>query len=166
MNITPKLKVIRKSYESDDKIRYSLTIAPEEGHSFDRTWHGNFTWKYCGYCTEPRLGYRKEKCCHNGGEQTKRYAERFEKVIQNIDSVRKQISKYVRKKESEKLLWQVAQRLELENTLLQNTSVMVGRTEIPKWLGQSYDIWMNEIDIWTNNEKSLDKTSIVISWRV
>ena len=52
----------------------------------------------------------------------------------------------------------MAQRLELENTLLQNTSVMVGRTEIPKWLGQSYDIWMNEIDRWTKNEKSLDKT--------
>ena len=39
---------------------------------------------------------------------------------------------------------------------------MVGRTEIPKWLGQSYDIWMNEIDRWTNNEKSLDKTKYCI----
>ena len=48
--------------------------------------------------------------------------ERFEKIIPNIDGVRKEICKYVRKKESEKLLW------------------------------------MNEIDRWTNNEKSLDET--------
>ena len=89
MNMTTKLEVIRESYESDNEIRYSLTIAPEEGHSFDRTWHGNFTWNYCGYCTEPLLGYRKEKCCHNGGEYTRRYVERFVKIIPKSDGVRK-----------------------------------------------------------------------------
>ena len=58
--------------------------------------------------------------------------ERFEKIIPNIDSVRKEKCKYVRKKESEKLLWYVAQRLELEKKLPQKTSVMVESTEIAK----------------------------------
>ena len=50
------------------------------------------------------LGHRKEKCCHSGGEYTGTFVERFEKIILNIDGVRKEISKYVGKKESEKLL--------------------------------------------------------------
>ena len=68
---------------------YSLTMAPEEGHSFDRTWHENFTWNYCGYCNGLLLGHRKQRCCHSGGEYTRRFVERFKKIILNIDGVRK-----------------------------------------------------------------------------
>ena len=51
----------------------------------------------------------------------------------------------------------INQKLELEKALPQRTNVMIGRTEIPKWSGQSYKVWKKEIEKWTANDKSTDE---------
>ena len=57
MNI--ELKVMRKAYKLDDDIRRSLTTAPEDRISFNRTLNGDFTLQYCGYCNGLLLGHRR-----------------------------------------------------------------------------------------------------------
>ena len=47
---------------------------------------------------------------------------------------------------------------EIEKALPQKTSLMVGRTEIPKWSQEKYEAWKNEIERWTANNKSSDDT--------
>ena len=76
----------------------------------------------------------------------------------DIDGVNQEIGKYEEKKDIEKRIWIIQQQLELEKALPQKTNLMVGRTEIPKWSGQSYEIWKNEIERWVLNDKSSDET--------
>ena len=128
-----KLDVIRKAYKSDDDIRNSLTIDPEDAFDFDRTWNGKYVWNYCGLCNRPKLGHREEKCQNSGEGYSREVVERFEKLVLNIEGVRKEIVKYVEKKDAEKRMWMINQKLELEKALPHRTNVMIGRTEIPKW---------------------------------
>ena len=60
--MTAELYVIRKAYKSDDDIRNSLTVDPEDAFDFNRTWNGRDVWNYCGSCNGPKLGHREEKC--------------------------------------------------------------------------------------------------------
>ena len=57
------------------------------------------------YCIGLLLGHREEKCQHSTGGYTKEVVDRFEKIILNIDGVRRIINKYIENKESEKLFW-------------------------------------------------------------
>ena len=50
------------------------------------------------------------------------------------------------------------QLLELEKASTQMTNLLVGWTEIPKWSGQTYQIWKNEMERWIVNDKSSDET--------
>ena len=59
--------MIRKAYKLDKDIRHSLATEPENALTFDRTWNGNYTWKYCGRCNGPKLGHLEEKCRHISG---------------------------------------------------------------------------------------------------
>ena len=34
----------------------------------------------------------------------------------------------------------------------------IGRTEIPKWIGQDFDVWKKELEKWNENDKSSDET--------
>ncbi len=38
------------------------------------------------------------------------------------------------------------------------TSLMVGRTEIPKWIGQEFEVWRKEMEKWRGNDKSTEET--------
>ena len=35
---------------------------------------------------------------------------------------------------------------------------MIGRTEIPKWIGQEFDVWKKELEKWNENDKSSEET--------
>ena len=50
-------------------------------------------------------------------------------------------------------MWQIERRMEIEKQAPQRTNLMIGRTEIPKWSGQSYEVWKNGIERWTLNER-------------
>ena len=38
------------------------------------------------------------------------------------------------------------------------TSLMIGRTEIPKWIGQEFEVWKKEMEKWHENDKSSEET--------
>ena len=40
----------------------------------------------------------------------------------------------------------------------QKTSLIIGRTDIPKWIGQEFDVWKKELEKWNENDKSSDET--------
>ena len=40
----------------------------------------------------------------------------------------------------------------------QKTSLMIGRTEIKKRVGQDFDVWKKELEKWTENDKSSEDT--------
>ena len=48
--------------------------------------------------------------------------------------------------------------IELAKSMSQKTSLMIGRTEIPKWIGQEFDVWKKELEKWNENDKSSDET--------
>merc|ERR1712082_500101 len=35
---------------------------------------------------------------------------------------------------------------------------MIGRTEIPKWIGQEFEVWKKEMEKWHENDKSSEET--------
>lgn len=35
---------------------------------------------------------------------------------------------------------------------------MIGRTEIPKWIGQEFGVWKKELEKWNENDQSSDET--------
>ena len=38
---------------------------------------------------------------------------------------------------------------------------MVGKTEVPRWSGQDFNIWKNEIERWVQNDTSTEETKHV-----
>ena len=83
----------------------------------------------------------EEKCRHTSGDYSKEVVHRFEKILLEIDSVNQEIVMYLEKKDIKKRIWILQQQLEIEKAFPLKTNLMVGRTKIPKWSGQSYDIW-------------------------
>ena len=132
---------MRKAYRSDDDIQHALTTAPAEGMIYDRTRNGNYEILHCGYYNGLLLGHREEKYQHSKGGYNKEVVDRFEKIILNINGVGRIINKYIENKESKKLFWQKERRTEIEKKAPQRTNLMIGRTEIPKWSGQNYEVW-------------------------
>ena len=103
-----ELEVIRKAYKLDEDIRHSLATEPENSLTFDRTWNGNYAWKYWGICNGPKLEHREEKCRHTRGGYSKELVNRFEKILLDIDGVNQEIVNYVEKKDIEKKLGSAA----------------------------------------------------------
>merc|ERR1712121_226139 len=48
--------------------------------------------------------------------------------------------------------------LKLAQNLPAKTNLMIGRTEIPKWVGQQFEVWRKELEKWNENDKSSDET--------
>ena len=48
--------------------------------------------------------------------------------------------------------------LEIAKNLPAKTSSMIGRIEIPKWIGQEFEVWKKELEKWYENDKSSDET--------
>ena len=61
------------------------------------------------------------------------------------------------KRKEEKDYYQTRE-IELQKGLPQKTSLMIGRTEIPKWVGQDVDVQKKELDNQTENDKSAEET--------
>merc|ERR1711881_5761 len=47
---------------------------------------------------------------------------------------------------------------EIAKKMPAKTNLMVGRTEIPKWIGQEFEVWRKEIEKWIENDKSSEET--------
>merc|ERR1712177_2478 len=48
--------------------------------------------------------------------------------------------------------------LELAKAMPAKPSLMKGRTEIPKWIGQEFEVWKKEMEKWHENYKSSEET--------
>ena len=47
--------------------------------------------------------------------------------------------------------------LEIAKAKPAQTNLMIGRTEIPRWIGQEFDVWKKELEKWNENDKSTDE---------
>ena len=54
--------------------------------------------------------------------------------------------------------------MDMEREAPQRTNVMIRRMEIPKWLGQDYDIQKHEIERWASSDKLLEETKYCNMW--
>ena len=61
-------------------------------------------------------------------------------------------------KRKQELDYKQEREIELAKALPAKTSLMIGRTEIPKWIGQEFDVWKKELEKWNENDKSSDET--------
>merc|ERR1712082_346180 len=48
--------------------------------------------------------------------------------------------------------------LKLAKAMPAKTSLTIGRTEIPKWIKQEFEVWKKEMEKWHENDKSSEET--------
>ena len=61
-------------------------------------------------------------------------------------------------KRKQELDYKQDREVQLAKDLPAKTSLMIGRTEIPKWIGQEFDVWKKELEKWNENDKSSAET--------
>ena len=111
------LEMMRKDYKDDADIINELTNAPETVVDFDRTWNGRYEFVRCEECNGPVLGHRAEKC-----------------------------RKVINANKMAEIPFKQDRELELARAIPAKTSLMIGRTEIPKWIGQEFEVWKKEME--------------------
>ena len=132
---------------------HELIYSPEAGIDFDITWNGTNTFIRCGGCNGPLLGHRVEKCRKTGGGYEEYLVKRFEMEIRGCFKIRETINKYIDMKKKEEIDYRQDRELELHKKMPLKTSLMIGRTGIPKWVGQDFEIWKKELEKWKENDK-------------
>ena len=152
------MEAMRKDYKSDEDIFDELMKTPEAVIDFDRTWNGKYEYVRCGNCNGPMLGHREEKCRHKEGVYDEAIVKRYENNMRSCVQMRTILIQYINKKKKEEMDYKQDRELELSKELPAKTSLMIGRTEIPKWIGQEFDVWKKELEKWNENDKSSDET--------
>ena len=152
------MEAIRRDYMSDEDIFYELMKTPEAVVDFDRTWNGRYEYVRCGNCNGPMLGHREEKCRHKEGVYDEDIVKRYENNMRSCVQMRTILIQYINKQKKEEMDYKQDRELELSKELPAKTSLMIGRTEIPKWIGQEFDVWKKELEKWNENDKSTDET--------
>ena len=72
--------------------------------------------------------------------------------------IRNILNTYMDERRKQELDYKQEREIELAKSLPAKTSLMIGRTEIPKWIGQEFDVWKKELEKWNENDKSSDET--------
>ena len=103
------------------------------------------------------LGIRAEKCWKNNGYN---YAvvRKYETSMRSSVKIREILNTYMDTKKKKEMDYKQDREVELAKSLPAKTSLMIGRTEIPKWIGQEFDVWKKELENWNENDKSSDET--------
>ena len=73
-------------------------------------------------------------------------------------AVREIIIKHINANKMAEITFKQDRELELARAMPAKTSLMIGRTEIPKWIGQEFDVWKKEVEKWDENDKSSEET--------
>ena len=87
------------------------------------------------------LGYRAEKCRKFGGGYDEAVVKRFETNLRSSKRLREILNTFMDTKRKEEIDFKQNREMELQKGMPQKTSLMIGRTEIPKWVGQDIDVW-------------------------
>ena len=104
------------------------------------------------------FGHRAEKCRKLGGGYDENVVKKFETNLRGAKKIRELLNTYMDTKRKEEKDYYQTREIELQKELPHKTSLMIGRTEIPKWVGQDFDVWKKELEKWTENDKSLEET--------
>ena len=143
---------MRKNFKDDEDIINELANSPEAVIDFDRTWNGRFEFVRCGECNGPMLGHRAEKC-----RKMNRYEEAlvkiYETTMRSSLSIRETVISYINKQKMAEITYKQDREMELAKSLPARTNLMIGRTEIPKWVGQQFEVWKKELEKWNENDK-------------
>ena len=78
--------------------------------------------------------------------------------MRGVGKIRELLNTYMNTKEKQEMDYKQDRELELAKSLPAKTSLMIGRTEIPKWIGQEFEVWKKELEKWNENDKSTDET--------
>ena len=106
---------------------------------FDRTWNGKYEFVRCGECNGPMLGHRAEKCRKNNGYDDA-LVRKYETSLRSSLKIREILITYMNTQKKSEMDYKQDRELELAKSLPAKTSLMIGRTEIPKWIGQEFDV--------------------------
>ena len=139
------METMRKDYKSDEDIINELMKTSEAVVDFDRTWNGKYDFVRCGECNGPMVGHRAEKCRKTDGYE-EALVRKFETQMRSAVHIRTILNKYMDTKRKEEMDYKQTRKIELAKELPAKTSLMIGRTEIPKWIGQEFDVWKKELE--------------------
>ena len=99
------------------------------------------------------LGHRTEKCRKTNGYE-EALVNKYENSLRSTLKVREIVITYINKQKMAEIEFKQDRELELAKNLPAKTSLMIGRTEIPKWIGQEFDVWKKELEKWNEKDKS------------
>merc|ERR1712101_87798 len=90
------------------------------------------------------------------------YDEALVKKLENSFRVnvnfRNIVLKHIESKKVEDMVFRLNKEAEIAKAMPVKTNLMVGRTEIPKWIGQEFEVWRKEMAKWHENDKSTEET--------
>ena len=152
------LEMLRKNYKDDADIINKLTNGAETVLGFDRTWNGKYEFLKCAECNGPILGHRAEKCRQGGDGYSEALVRKFETSLRGNVKFREIVIKHINTQKMEEIIFRQNRELEMAKAMPVKTNLMVGRTEIPKWIGQEFEVWRKEMEKWTENDKSSEET--------
>ena len=148
------LEMMRKNYKDDADIINELTNAAEMVLDFDRTWNGKYEFLKCAECNGPILGHRAEKCRKADGGYDEALVKKFETSLRGNIVLREIIIKHINNQKMAEIIFRQDREVEMAKAMPAKTSLMIGRTEIPKWIGQDFEVWKKEMEKWHENDKS------------
>ena len=123
---------------------------------FDRTWNGKYEFVRCGECNGPMLGHRAENFRKNNGYE-EALVRKYETSLRSSLKIREILITYMNTQKKSEMDYKQDRELELAKNLPAKTSLMIGRTEILKWIGQDFDVWKKELEKLNVNDKSSDE---------
>ena len=135
------LETMGKDYNNDDDIIDKLMKTPEVVVDFDRTWNGTYSFVRCGECNGPMLGHRAEKCRKNGDGYEETVVRRYEMQMRSAVKIRDILNNFMDAKRKQEIDYKQNREIELAKSLPAKTSFMIGTREIPKCIGQDFDVW-------------------------
>merc|ERR1712120_33444 len=125
---------------------------------FDRTWNGKYEFLRCGECNGPILGHRAEKCRQEGNGCDEALVKKLENSFRRNVKFRNIVLKHINSQKVEDMVFRLNKEAEIAKQMPVKTNLMVGRTEIPKWIGQEFEVWRKEMAKWHENDKSTEET--------
>ena len=126
------LEMMRKNYKDDADIINELTNAAETVLDFDRTWNGKYEFLKYAECNGPILGHRAEKCRQGDSGYDEALVRKFETNLRGNVTFREIVIKHINNQKMAEIIFRQDRELEMTKAMPVKTSLMVGRTEIPK----------------------------------
>merc|ERR1712002_653612 len=78
--------------------------------------------------------------------------------MKSVLTVREIIIAYINKQKMAEMAYKQEIEIESAKKLPVKTSLMIGRIEILKWIGQEFEVWKKELEKWNENDQSSDET--------